>query len=684
MFQNGAWNRTYTQIEIFDDRFTDENVCSGLEVSSGHRQNLHELILGAQGLALHRRLTTVVEAIEIVNGRIQNVSRAIPTAEREGLSVDEFCNLPLPPNVDELILAEERLSAATRQEHLIRSAAGFDALHLPEIDLNRIQALLRRDLPTLEIQALTKVRNQLATLGERGERWVAIGMDFVTDSERDTCPFCALPLESSSLIAAYRGYFSEEYAHLKEEIVQLLSSLERQNGGDARGAFERSARILQERRQFWQAFIDLPEMASDSTALVNAWRTAYEALRIAIERKQVTPLDQQELTEEVLNLLRTHSVNVQALNELETRITDANSRIGLIRERLGTADSQTVAGNLARLRASRNRHSAQLTQLCNEYLAAKADKVVAEQEREDAKAALDQHRNTIFPSYQNAINHYLECLNAGFRVDRVMPTDTRGGPTCNYCLVVNNTHIPVTTNAGQNHEPSFRTTLSSGDRNTLALAFFFAALDQKTTTDLSQTVVVIDDPISSLDDHRTVDTTQVLRRLGQRVEQLVVLSHSKSFLCRLSDGMDVQARTALKIERDGTGSTLAMWDVDMDSITEHDRRHAILTTYLQNGPSGNQRDVASSLRSHMESYLRVTCPEHFPPGAKLGNFYNLCEARYGLTSQILDRQRIDELRDIKEFSNQYHHDTNPAWETEVINDAQLFRFISRTLKFTRP
>jgi wobble nucleotide-excising tRNase len=48
MFQNGAWNRTYTQIEIFDDRFTDENVCSGLEVSSGHRQNLHELILSAR------------------------------------------------------------------------------------------------------------------------------------------------------------------------------------------------------------------------------------------------------------------------------------------------------------------------------------------------------------------------------------------------------------------------------------------------------------------------------------------------------------------------------------------------------------------------------------------------------------------------------------------------------------
>jgi hypothetical protein len=98
--------------------------------------------------------------------------------------------------------------------------------------------------------------------------------------------------------------------------------------------------------------------------------------------------------------------------------------------------------------------------------------------------------------------------------------------------------------------------------------------------------VVIDDPLSSLDDHRILATTQELRRLGQRVAQLVILSHSKPFLCRLWEGMDRQARTALKIERDGTGSTLCVWSVDADSITEHDRRHILLTEYLTNGPRG--------------------------------------------------------------------------------------------------
>ena len=50
MFQHGAWSRPVPEITVFDDIFVDENVCSGLLVESEHRQNLHELILGARGV----------------------------------------------------------------------------------------------------------------------------------------------------------------------------------------------------------------------------------------------------------------------------------------------------------------------------------------------------------------------------------------------------------------------------------------------------------------------------------------------------------------------------------------------------------------------------------------------------------------------------------------------------------
>ena len=46
MFQDGAWNRTLSNLKVFDDVFVDENVHSGLDVDATHRQHLHELILG--------------------------------------------------------------------------------------------------------------------------------------------------------------------------------------------------------------------------------------------------------------------------------------------------------------------------------------------------------------------------------------------------------------------------------------------------------------------------------------------------------------------------------------------------------------------------------------------------------------------------------------------------------------
>jgi hypothetical protein len=64
MFQNGGWNRHYSNIAIFDDTFVDQNICSGLTIESEHRQKLHELILGAQGVALNQAVQRHVADVE--------------------------------------------------------------------------------------------------------------------------------------------------------------------------------------------------------------------------------------------------------------------------------------------------------------------------------------------------------------------------------------------------------------------------------------------------------------------------------------------------------------------------------------------------------------------------------------------------------------------------------------------
>ena len=143
---------------------------------------------------------------------------------------------------------------------------------------------------------------------------------------------------------------------------------------------------------------------------------------------------------------------------------------------------------------------------------------------------------------------------------------------------------------------------------------------------------------------------------------------------------DSTARAALEVVRDGAGSTLRAWDVAQDSITEHDRRHAKLSEFLASG-TGDMREVARSIRPHLEAFLRVACPEHFEPGSRLGPFIGVCEQRTGTAQEILDAASIQELRDLNEYASRYHHQ---GWETEPINDGSLRGFVERTLRFARP
>ena len=231
--------------------------------------------------------------------------------------------------------------------------------------------------------------------------------------------------------------------------------------------------------------------------------------------------------------------------------------------------------------------------------------------------------------------------------------------------------------------PSFKTTLSAGDRNTLALAFFFASLDADPRLD--QMTVVIDDPMTSLDEHRSLSTVQEIRRLGSRVAQLIILSHSKPFLCALWESDTSATKTALSIIREGNGSTFATWDVTQDCITEHDRRHQMILAYIAGGTAvtATARDTAIALRPTLEAFVRIAYPEVFQPGNMLGGFINICRQRIGTANQVLSQADKDELDQIVDYANRFHHDTNPHCVSAVINDQELVRFCKRTIAFTR-
>lgn len=681
VFQNGAWSRTAPEIVVYDDTFVAENVCSGIEVGATHRQNLHELIVGAHGVALARTLQSEVDRIEVHNRILRERENAIPSQVRGNLSVDAFCALAEVAEIDRLIEDAERRLAAAREADKVAKMPTFTALSLPKINLDALRALLAKGLPDLDATALARVQDHLRHLGREGETWVGKGMELVghlSELGCGECPFCAQELRGSPLLSHYRAYFGDAYDGLKREITEAVRNFQATQAGDVPASFERNVRETVERHAFWRAFAELPVVEIDTAAIARTWKSAREQVERLLAAKRATPLDAVVVPPDVERAIAEHNSQCDRIRDISDQFAAVNGQLDTVKEQAREANIATIASDLSNLRAVKARHDPAIAPLCDAYLTEKAAKADTEQRRNAVRVALDQHRQTAFPAYGVAINDFLQRFNASFRLGPVDAVNTRGGSAANYTLLIDGHPVPLSGNPG---EPSFRNTLSAGDRNTLALAFFFASLQNDPHR--GQKVVVIDDPMTSLDEHRTLHTLQELDRLAREVAGVVVLSHSKPFLFGVWDKCQQLPKTALEVRRSATGSTLTAWDVNAAMVNEHDRRYAAAAAYIQQADPTMQRRVAESLRPMLEAFCRVAYPLSFPPGFKLGVFHQECVRRAGTPQEIMSAPNAQELRALLDYANRYHHETNAAYATELISDAELSDFTRRTLAFIR-
>lgn len=233
-------------------------------------------------------------------------------------------------------------------------------------------------------------------------------------------------------------------------------------------------RVAVENRTFWSEFTVVPEVNVDTALILQAWNAARNEVLTALRSKAAAPLDRMELSQDVVELVAAYEDHRDELRVVSELLEACNPSIAIVKANAAVADLAALSANLVRLQIVQRRYSEPTNTLCAEYLTEKGEKAATEAQRRQARAALDNYRQNIFPAYEAAINTYLARFNAGFRLSSVSPVNTRGGSSCNYNVVINNVSVALTADAG----PSFRNTLSTGDRNTLALAFFFASLDQ--------------------------------------------------------------------------------------------------------------------------------------------------------------------------------------------------------------
>ncbi len=681
IFQDGMWKNNFPKIVIFDDNFVVDNIYSGITVETEHKQKLHELILGANGIALNNILKGHISKIEEHNSALKKKKGDISAKAQNSMNVEDFCALQKKPNIDAEIQKAERSLAAAKDADSINKQGNFLSFELPAFDTSTIESILQSDLPELQAAATAKVQNHLKKIGENAEAWISEGMQkiitFSDEKNEDICPFCEQELQHSDIIAHYEAYFSDSYAALKRSIIECGKLLADAHNGEIRSTFERTIREAVQKGDFWRKFMGIPPIQIDTAEIARAWTDAREPILRALRLKLASPLEKRTLCDDTLAAVERYNKYRATISQMSSNLLTFNAQIEVVKEKSSTSSVVTLTADLNRLKTIKERHEHDMASLCEAYLKEKGDKTETEKLRDQARNNLEQYRINVFATYENAINNYLGKFNAGFRLDRVAAQNNRSGSSCTYNVLINNVAVPLANNTG----PSFKTTMSAGDRNTLALAFFFASLYQD--AGLDEKTVVIDDPMTSLDEHRSLVTIQEIKKLANSVQQVILLSHSKPFLHQMWGKSDKSARTSLQIIRRGAGSAIGNWDLVQDSFPEHDKRYKLIDEYLVSSDSNREREVACALRYVLEAFLRVSYPINFPPEEMLGKFHSKCVKALENKKPILNQTDTEELRRLLDYANKFHHETNAAYATANINDQELVDHCRRTLVFTK-
>jgi len=678
-FSRSTWSATVPDLDIFDSTFVSENVYSGDTVDLNHKRNLYRVIVGKQGVELARQIETLDAASRAKSADIREKLSAVQVLTPQGLTVEAFLALQEDPAIDTKIGEKEKELQAVKEADQIKSHAALSELVLPTFP-PEFEMLLGKTIEGIAADAERRVAEQVKAhaMHDRGETWLSEGLGYVRDS---ACPFCGQALDgATALIGAYKVYFSEAYNNLRVEITALRQEIESRFGDRQIAEVERLLDQNVAAVEFWSRYCEItaPALVGVQGAAGKPLRTLRQVTLTLLDRKAATPLER-------VDPGGVFTAAKAAFTEIQTGVATYNQSVRatnaiIAARKVATvaADVQAVESALSHLHATKKRHEPDTKAACHAYESALAEKKKLEDDKEDSKGKLDQYTKQVIGRYEQTINRLLDDFNAGFHITGTRHGYPGGVASSSYQILINDTAVELGDERSPLDRPSFRNTLSSGDKSTLALAFFLAQLEHG--GDNAAKIVVFDDPFSSQDNFRKDCTVQKIKKCGDSCQQVIVLSHDQSFLKRIWDRLAPQAgdRKCIQLSRVGVRDTrITAWDIEEATQARFLADRKALVHYHNTG-DGTPRDIVNKIRLVLETYCRNLYPGDFAVDT-LGTIIGKIRTA-GAAHQLFPL--LDDLEALNEYTRRYHHGENPSAATEPINDTELQGFVKRTLEIT--
>jgi wobble nucleotide-excising tRNase len=558
IFQNNTWdnNQISEKIEVFTTDFIHNNVFTGLSIDRRNKENLTNFILGNQGVKIAEQIKLNKKSLGEQKRRLKD---EIPqyVKNKADIEIDRFIAYDVNTLNKEFIEKElvEKKTLLQKERDRLKEPAKILNLEEPKLftypKINFIEAieainvLLAKDYSGIKSESILKLNKHIEnsfSFSEDSKNWIKQGLDYCK-KEKDHiigCPFCGQNLQDAKeLINLYHSYFDESYTDFIKEIsvglkinLNILKNNRINNNVYLHNVLARVSvfKSLINSQDFEDKFNEFEELLKkiDEEAIESDKYSLINLAENKIEEKNKAPYKKVE----ILN----YSSFKRKINEYELLISNCESVIKFFLKLIENFKNQyrnigDIEKSIQKLIQEIENFEYQKARIeqdreCKEYL--KILNLVSELEKKitELEENLKKDQTEFLEQYFNNINTLFSNFGGkNFKLEK--EEDNRG-------------HLPVYSLKVKFHNKEITndqlsTVFSESDRRAMALAIFFAKIKLKDEKEQKETIIILDDPITSFDDNRTTISINYLKDALNKVNQLIILTHYVHFIKRFCE-----------------------------------------------------------------------------------------------------------------------------------------------------
>ncbi len=639
-FDNGAWTGGLPSglgIRTFDDGFIHRNVFIARQFNRDTKENFSAFVLGKQGVQQAQAVADKKQA-RLKASRDRNQLKKVVFKDVGDLQY--FLQLSPTGTLEESDAKLHNLrnehAAVRKQQEQIQSIQARDEgtlLTWSSDFSNGLKALnqtLGLGLEGAHKEAKAKVAEHINTAFQQtqgAELWIRQG---VRQNKGELCQFCGQELteDAHQLLDLYRQAFDDAFdkhdTAVRQQLTTALAQVPRLPVNDIRVTLAKNTAAfagyqeLQGNQTHKSAVSRVAELAGEIepalVAIDNKLPDVLDRLHAASTQKQDAPHAALEPVDEA-SVSSLESQVQQFVSQYNTWVEVCNAEITSFKKGTNAAD---LKQRLREIEADgkaeqRNNSRIKLASQCDAYVALNAQIDSLDRDVVALEKKLQTDQSDYLVEFFASLNGWFKRFGShDFTMER---GETKKGHTPTYFLKVKYKGQAI-------DESALSQVFSESDRRALALAVFWAQLQSLSESVLARQIVVLDDPLTSFDDHRVTAVHSELAATVEKVRQIIVLSHYRHdiemFFETFRDHSD--AKLLALVAGGNNGTQIKAGDPREFLLTEHQKAHERMTAFadgLTNDHSSG--DLRIFFEAELASRFAAHLAEHGLAALQLGD-----------------------------------------------------------------